>query len=125
MVVWVVADNLGKRAWSLTNTRLPGKVWLLARILVETMDLASVRILHMWRHHRLISQIRHRLLGMHCIQRTLGRITPCRSCGDRHSSLSRVPLIVERITPDQTFRRREWILALNSKVLLGFPIVQE
>jgi hypothetical protein len=56
-----------KGAWGLTGTRLPGKVWLLAQILVETMALASVWILHMWRHHRLISQIGHTLLGMHYI----------------------------------------------------------
>jgi hypothetical protein len=49
----------------------------------------------------MISKIGHGLLGMHCNQRTLGRITPCRSHRDRHSSLSGVPLIVERITPDR------------------------
>jgi hypothetical protein len=37
---------------------------------------------------------------MHCIRRTLGRITPCRSCGERHSSLSGVPLTVEKLTPE-------------------------
>jgi hypothetical protein len=89
-----------KGAWSLTRTRLPGKVWLLASILVETMALASVWIFHMWRHHWMISQIGHRLLGMHYIRRNLGRVTPCQSRGDRHSSLSGVPLIVEIITLD-------------------------
>jgi hypothetical protein len=55
------------RVSSLTGTRLPGNIWLLARILVETMALTSVRILHLWRHHWLIPHKGHRMLGIHCV----------------------------------------------------------
>ena len=88
-----------KWVWSLVGTRLPGKVRLLARVLVKTMAMASVWIFHVRRHHRLISKIGHRWLGMYYIRRTLGRVAPCWSRGDKHSILSAVPLIVEIITP--------------------------
>ena len=90
-----------KGSWSLTGTRFLGKVWLLAWVMVKAMAMTNVQILRVRRHHRLIPKIGCRWLGMHYIQRTLGRIAPCRSCGDRHSALSRVPLIVGRITPDR------------------------
>jgi hypothetical protein len=49
----------------------------------------------------MIPKIGRRWMGVHYIQRNLGRVTPCRYCGDRHSTLSGVPLIVERIAPDR------------------------
>jgi hypothetical protein len=77
----------------LTGTRLLGKVWLLARVLVETVALASVGVLYLRRHHWLIPHEGHNILGIHRVLRTLGRIIPCRSCGERHSSLSGVLIV--------------------------------
>jgi hypothetical protein len=48
-----------KGAWSLTGTRLPEKVGLLTKFLVNTMALASVQILHLLGDHRIISVIGH------------------------------------------------------------------
>ena len=65
MVVWVAADSLGKRVLEFDRHQVARKVWLLARFLVETMALTSVRILHLWRHHWLISHKGHKMLGIH------------------------------------------------------------
>jgi hypothetical protein len=40
-----------KGAWSLTGTRLLGKIGLLARVLVKTMAMTSIQVFHLRRHH--------------------------------------------------------------------------
>jgi hypothetical protein len=78
--------------WSLNGARFPGKVGLLAEVLIKTMAMTSIHILHVRRHHQLIPKIGRRWLGVHYIRRTLGRVSPCQSHGHRHSTLFEVPL---------------------------------
>jgi hypothetical protein len=64
-----------KEAWRLTGTGLPGKVGLLAEVLVKTMAMTNVWIFCLRRYHQLIPEIGHRWLGVHYIQKTLGRVS--------------------------------------------------
>ena len=59
-VVWIATDNLGKRVLEFDWHQVARKSLVVGPDSVETRALTSVRILHMWRHHRLISQIGHR-----------------------------------------------------------------
>ena len=48
-----------KATWNLASTKLPGKVRLLARVLVNTMALANEPILGLLGHHQLIPIVGH------------------------------------------------------------------
>jgi hypothetical protein len=77
-----------KGSWSLNSTRFPGKVGLLAMVLVETMALTNVRKLCLLGYHRLTLVIgRHGLGGdfsLCCVPRILEGDTPSRFDGHRY-----------------------------------------
>jgi hypothetical protein len=75
--------TMEKGAWSLAGTKLPGKVRLLARILVKTMAMTSIWIMCFLRCHQLTPIIGCGGLGLHCIPRILERVAPYRSNGRR------------------------------------------
>jgi hypothetical protein len=70
-----------KGSWSLTGTKLPENVGLLARVLVDTMALMSIWKLHFLGNHWLIPVSGHRGLGkdfsLHCVPNILERVSPC------------------------------------------------
>jgi hypothetical protein len=65
----------------LAGTKLPGKVRLLARVLVITMVMTNVLIMCLLRHHWITAIIGCKGLGLCHIPRILGRVSTYQSMG--------------------------------------------
>ena len=105
------------------GTKLPGKVGLLARVLVETMALTNKRKLCLLLHHQLTPEVRrhilHRDFSLSSIRRTLVGDHPSRSSWHMYWTFLRVSLSMEGISPNQYPLQRKQSLPRIPNTLCG------